>query len=273
MQHSQIPPHVGIKTKINHNYPIDLADRNVRIHLQGATWRRSDCLNGRRMCFLNNFSAAGGNTALLVEDSPLHPAGPVTEDRRGVYAVALTARSVASLRGNLVRLVEHIKSNPNTSLPALSYTTTARRSHHKFRHMFAVSDVESLLVEMSIQLEQSEVRAIPAKPVQVIWAFTGQGASCLGAGRCLFDTYTTFRSDLSLYDRMAKQQGFPGFLGFVLETLSTSKTQSIDPVVTHLAHVCLQMAMATYGHRGLYNLLLLWAIAWASTQPYTQLAY
>ncbi|KAK3674110.1 Type I Iterative PKS [Recurvomyces mirabilis] len=244
MQHSQIPPHVGIKSKINHNYPLDLAERNVRIHLQTAPWRRSDCLTGRRMCFLNNFSAAGGNTALLVEDSPLVPIESIIEDSRGIYPVALTARSATSLRRNMETLIEHIKSQPDIPLAALSYTTTARRSHHRFRHMFAVPNLESLVADMSAQLDQSEVKAIPAKSVKVLWAFSGQGVSCIGAGRHLFETYTTFRHDLSLFERMARQQGFPGFLGFVLDEMPTSKADTTDPVVSHLAHVCLQMAMA-----------------------------
>ena len=66
--------------------------------------------------------------------------------------------------------------------------------------MFAASNTESLLAEMTRELGTSDVKAIPAKPVKTIWAFTGQGASCLGAGRCLFDAYATFRDDLGNRD-------------------------------------------------------------------------
>ncbi|KAL2879128.1 hypothetical protein SGCOL_005551 [Colletotrichum sp. CLE4] len=38
LQNNTIPPHCGIKTKINHNFPTDLAERNVHISRAAAPW-------------------------------------------------------------------------------------------------------------------------------------------------------------------------------------------------------------------------------------------
>lgn len=62
LQHEAIPPHVGIQSGVmNKKFPSDLAERNIRIAERQIPWKkRSD--GSHRLAFLNNFSAAGGNT-------------------------------------------------------------------------------------------------------------------------------------------------------------------------------------------------------------------
>lgn len=140
VQRSEIPPHVGIKIKVNRNYPHDLAERNVHIDLKATPWRRADCPGGKRISFLNNFSAAGGNTALLLEDAPMPHSEEEVDGLRPLHAVALSGKGPKSLESNLAKLLESLQQNPRTSLPALSYTTTARRAHYKFRVMSVGAD-------------------------------------------------------------------------------------------------------------------------------------
>lgn len=143
MKHNTIPPHCGIKTRINQNYPLDLADRGVHIALRPTPWVRPQ--GGKRAAFLNNFSAAGGNTAILLEDAP--PAWPVEgrHDPRPTHMVAVTAQSPKALRDNLAAMIASLKANPSVSLPALSYTTTARRIHHSYRVAVSGGNVPDIL--------------------------------------------------------------------------------------------------------------------------------
>jgi acyl transferase domain-containing protein len=61
-QHNAIPPHVGIKSGIlNQRFPEDLEARNLHIPLALTPWPRHKT-GSPRLVFLNNFSAAGGNT-------------------------------------------------------------------------------------------------------------------------------------------------------------------------------------------------------------------
>ena len=71
MQKNKIVPHCGIKSKINHNFPTDLQERNVKIATELIHWGRSSDPAKPRRVFVNNFSAAGGNSALLIEDAPI----------------------------------------------------------------------------------------------------------------------------------------------------------------------------------------------------------
>lgn len=54
-----VPPNVGVKN-LNRNFPSDLVERNVVIPRSYVRWPRS---GQSRKVFLNNFSAAGGNTS------------------------------------------------------------------------------------------------------------------------------------------------------------------------------------------------------------------
>ncbi|KAK4959985.1 Type I Iterative PKS [Elasticomyces elasticus] len=244
MQNSKIPPHVGIKTKINPNYPVDLPERNVRIHLKAASWKRSDCLSGKRVSFVSNFSAAGGNSALLLEDPPLAQETEMDKIVRPLHAVAVSAKSTTSLEKNIAKLVQHLQQNPETSLAALSYTTTARRAHHKFRVMSVGCDVQAIVVDLQGHIGRPDVKAISAKTPKVAWIFTGQGSLYAGAGQRFFECFSHFRSDLVHFDRVARRQGFAGFLDLVVQSDSGASLDDVDTTTAHLALVCIQMALS-----------------------------
>ena len=119
MEKNTIPPHCGIKNTMNKTFPKDLKERNVHIASQPVLWTRP--LNGKRRVFLNNFSAAGGNTALLLEDCPLDESLQL-KDPRSTHVVAVTARSKLSLKKNIESLKFLLDQNPDISLSSLSYT-------------------------------------------------------------------------------------------------------------------------------------------------------
>ena len=140
MENNMIPPHCGIKTRINHRFPTDLKDRGAHVLAKGIPWPR----NGMNTCkiFLNNFSAAGGNSALLLEDAPAQ-LEPSRIDPRTSHLVTVSAKSATALRRNTEALLSHldIHSTDMNPLPALSYTTTAHRIHHRPRLVASGSDI------------------------------------------------------------------------------------------------------------------------------------
>ena len=241
MEKNEIPPHCGIKTKINHNFPTDLKARNVNIALEPTSWRKSDSVHGKRTVFLNNFSAAGGNTALLMEDAPAVTETQVS-DPRSIHQVAISAKSQFSLQKNIDGLISFIEKHPDLSIPALSYTTTARRTHHNYRVMVSGQDSKSIKQALLSLPPASEIRTIPVanKTAGVAFAFTGQGSLYIGMGRELFESVSQFREDLERFDRMAQSLGFPGFIWLIT---STTEATEASPVVSQLAIVCVQIAL------------------------------
>lgn len=234
-----IPPHVGIKTVMNKGFPTDLEERGVRIALKGTPWLALN--DGKRRAYLNNFSAAGGNTGLLLEDAP-KSARLSDNDPRTSFVVSITAKSAWSLEMNIQKLISYLEMKPDTSLSRLSYTTTARRVQHPYRISFAVSSISE--ATEALRSAQAEViKPAPIKtPPKVVFVFTGQGAHYTSLGKQLFENSRQFRSDILDFDRIGRSQGFPSFLPLVDGTI-TDATQ-FTPFVLQLGQICIQMALA-----------------------------
>jgi naphtho-gamma-pyrone polyketide synthase len=243
MKNNEIPPHCGIKTRINHHYPLDLEARGTKIPLKPTPWYRTDSPNGRRTVFLNNFSAAGGNTAVLLEDAPF-PQVMEGKDPRTVHPVAVTAKSAKSLIGNINALITFLEENPDTSLPALSYTTTARRMQHNYRTICSGPDIKSIQYALRNRVGVSEIKSIPGatKLPSVVFVFTGQGSFYTGVGKQLFESVSQFRADILHFDRIAQGQGFPSFLPFV--DGRATDVEDIEPIAAQLTLTCVQMALS-----------------------------
>ena len=244
MKKNEIPPHCGIKTKINHNYPLDLKERNVNIAFKPTPWRRSDCVSGKRVVFLNNFSAAGGNTALLLEDAPIPEPNGEERDHRTAHIVSVTAKSAKSLAGNVKSLITFLEENPGTALPSLSYTTTARRTQHNYRVVCSGSDIKSIHDALMHKAEDLDTKSIPnaSKLPKIVYVFTGQGNMYTGVGKQLYETVPQFKTDIQRFDRIAQKQGFSSFLPLI--DGSATNTEAENPVSAHLALTCVQMSLS-----------------------------
>lgn len=243
MRHSEIPPH-RLDGQLNQHYPADMARRNVHIAFKPTLWRREDCANDNRMSFLNNFSAAGGNTALLLEDAPRRSPRPTLTDPRSVMPVAVSARTIKALESNVRSLRDHLGNNPAISLSRLSYTTTARRTHHKFRKLVSGPEIAAIQAALQRYIDDPiKVKATEAQSPKSAFVFTGQGTLYGGIGIQLFNQVAEFRTQILRFDRIAQRQGFPSFLPLISGE-SHVDVGSVDPIVAQLAITCVQMALA-----------------------------
>ncbi|KAI5927308.1 beta-ketoacyl synthase [Camillea tinctor] len=242
MQKNMIVPHAGIKTKINHRFPTDLAERNVRIALKPTPWARStDPLKPRR-AFVNNFSAAGGNTALLIEDAPLEvESTSQTPDVRSHHLVAVSAKNGVSLQNNLKSLKEYLQENSNVHLGKLSYTTTARRIHHQHRVMLTGSSADELCNQIDAAIRDQAGMTRPKSAPKVVFTYTGQGAQYPGMGKELYENFSVFRTEMRRLDRVAQSLGFPSMLPVI--NSDERDTGVFQPAAVQLASVCLQIAL------------------------------
>lgn len=264
MQHDLIPPHVGIKTRINRNFPLDLAQRNVHIASnQGAvSWPRpsvADKPHGRR-AFVNNFGAAGGNSSVLLEDAPaptplLPETAQETADPRPVHLVAVSARTKTALHGNIRALRAFLDTavdkHNGISLSSLSYTTTARRMHHSFRAMVAGSSVQEIrdalcAMESDVTIDTRTNCTTATPPMS--FCFTGQGCSYPGMGRELLKM-PPVRAIMTRLDGLVQLHGFPSVLSVLLDDDAGNNNiawEDLAPVQVQLAQTCLQMALSKY---------------------------
>ena len=235
MQKNRIPPHCGIKKTINQTFPQDLNARNIHIAFKSSPLIAID--GSPRKIFVNNFSAAGGNTAMLLEDAPVKFIP--RKDPRSFSVIAVSAKSKSSLRSNLRRLIQYIDEHSQSHLADLSYTTTARRIHHNYRISFSCDNLSTAREILASRLDDSIDPVLSVKP-KVAFVFTGQGSHYKFLARQLYENSTQFRSDLLSFDNIGYNQGFPSFLPLILED---SDMRDASPMVLQLGLCCIQMAL------------------------------
>lgn len=236
MKKNAIPANVGIKGVMNKTFPKDLLQRNVHIETTQVPWPRKGA--EKRKLFLNNFSAAGGNTAVILEDGPLYEV-PQGVDPRSMHTVTVSARSIASLKKNIDNLMQFLNENPETTLPSLAYTTTARRIQHNYRVAICVSDISKVKDALQAQLKDS-YSPLPMVPTKTAFTFTGQGSQYTGLGQKLYEDLSSFKDDIDQLDNLARLHSLPSFLPI----LTGADVTTLSPVVVQLGMASIQVALA-----------------------------
>ncbi|KAE8321385.1 melanin synthase [Aspergillus sergii] len=233
-----IPPHVGIKNEINKGFP-DLEARNVRIAMTKTPLPAPR--GSKRTILVNNFSAAGGNTALLIQEPP-KPVTREEEDPRPSHAVTVSGHTATAFKNNLEKLIAYISNNPDISPGDLSYTTTARRKHYGFR-CTVVEPPERILVALQNKRGLTPSNSLLSHGKKsVIFVFTGQGAIYPALAHELYASSTQFRTDILLFDGIARQQGYPSFLSLV--DGSVSDISQLSAIQTQVGLVSIQIALS-----------------------------
>lgn len=242
LEKSAIPPHIGIKNDINPGFPKDMQKRNLHIPFEMTDW--SHMPDRKRIAVVNNFSAAGGNTTIALEEAPVRE--KTGSDPRPSHVITVSAKSKVSLKGNIQRLLAYLDKSQDVSLADLAYTLTARRYHHNQRLAIHATDVNGLKQQLISKLDcvdsQKPIPATGAPPVAFV--FTGQGAADKSMNLQLYHHSPFFRAQIEHLDRLAQRHGFPSFIPAI--DGSFPKTHAFSPVITQVAHTCIQIALAKY---------------------------
>ncbi|KAL4876856.1 hypothetical protein BJY04DRAFT_231310 [Aspergillus karnatakaensis] len=247
-QHNAIPKHVGIKTRLNSKFP-DLDRLNVHIPHDTVSWpHRAD---RPRYIMVNNFSAAGGNTSLLLAEPPQRPEPDPNSCPATTFVVGVSAKNALSLRRNLETLIAHLYGRLNSvHLPSLSYTTMARRIHYARRIAIQGSSSSEILEKLQLRLAdltgslQDRPVQVPAAP-PVAFVFSGQGSFYTGIGRTLLEHYPPYEQDIHGLDQLCLLHGLPSILPALRgsDQPTGHGTSGLIPVVSQLATVCVQIAL------------------------------
>ena len=239
LEKNAIPPHVGIKagSVMNKTFPKDLGERNVNIAFHTTPFRRRD--GKPRRVFINNFSAAGGNTGLLLEDAPKRP--PANIDPRTHHLVTVTAKSKAAMIRNAERLVAWMAGHPNTPLSHVAYSMTARKIQHYWRMNVVGTDLQEVQTAITNRLKENFVPVLPEQP-KVAMLFTGQGSHYAALGKDFYQHYSVFRKSIDDFDLLARIHGFPSFLPLI--DGSEPDVTKLSPVIVQLGLACFEMALA-----------------------------
>lgn len=243
LQRDMFLPHVGVKGEINPKLP-PFADK-YRIATR-SPFRRQE--GKTRKLMVNNFSAAGGNTSIVLEDAELSAGLSNVDgvaDPRTSHVVTISAKTLASLRGNVERLRDFMSASAlSVSLADVAYTSTARRLHHPMRKAYAVKSADELAAKLEktcTEWDESNASATSShKPPSIVFAFPGQGSSIVGTAKALYDSSPSLRRILGELDSLCKAQGLPSVLP---PLLGDPSAPAPSPLETQLCMALLEVAM------------------------------
>ena len=207
-KHNTIPPHCGIKDQINNTFPRDMAARRIYIPKMATQFNG---YGSKRTVYISNFSAAGGNSGMLLQESD--SVSRKVEDPRKFHVVAVSARALSSLHSNLGNLVQYLDINSCASLADISYTTTTRRTHHNYKVSFNVESISKL--KDALLIASGKTIEPTASSPRIVFTFTGQGSHYLKIANELYQTCTRFRLELQRANSMALAHNFPSFLTLI----------------------------------------------------------
>lgn len=177
---------------------------------------------------------------MILEDPP--KSSIEGKDLRSAHVVVISAKSQPSLKLNKQQMIEYLTSHPQTEIADISYTTTARRTHHVLRTAYSVQSVKDLTGLLKNDLHESKKTPRILGEQSVVFTFTGQGSQYPGMGQELFETCPTFRQSILDFDNICVEQGLPSFQSLIkdrdldLKSVSTAQVQ--------LALVSLDLALA-----------------------------
>lgn len=249
MKYNMIPPHVGIKGRINQKLP-NLKELNTHISFGKTPFYPRANGDGKRRILINNFDAAGGNTSMVIEDAPKTSPSTVNRlDPRSHHLVVVSGKTPNAILGNFQRLLQQAKRSAlGFKLQNLAYTTTARRMHHVLRQAYPVSSIDGLVnaLEKSVADEPWKFQASSRGPKpSVVFVFTGQGSQYAGMAAELFATHPTFRETVEECEQICVSKGAPSFLGLLSNKSSFDENMSrASPAQVQLAIVSIEIALA-----------------------------
>ncbi|KAH8821290.1 hypothetical protein F5884DRAFT_827558 [Xylogone sp. PMI_703] len=245
LREQKIPPHVGIKSGIRRREP-DLEPKNVHIAPRLMDWDVPlEAQGGLRRVLVSNFSAAGGNTSMILEEASPQQSTSL-DDHRSHHVIAVSGKTEKSLRENMKRLLEWTKQQLSLSLSNLSYTTTVRRSHYELRHSVAISTRQEFEEQMDSKIKRLSSKDYQSANVNIV--FSGYTDTRSPAMQELYDTSSFFRSEVLRLDQRAQRLGYPSVVPF----FDSNDGLELSFIQRQLGYVISQFTM--------YKLALSWGI-------------
>ncbi|KAF4571087.1 Type I Iterative Polyketide synthase (PKS) [Pleurotus pulmonarius] len=208
LRHRTIPKQISLK---NLNPRIaNLESDHTIIDREHAPWNPSH-EGAPRVALLNNFGAAGSNTATLLEEHLAPEPLPHPEGLSFPFGLsAKTESALEELRSRYVSWLEGPESD-SARFGDIAYTMTARRQVYSHRMAVQASSKAELIEKLS-KVSPVEVREDSA---QVVFVFSGQGGQYVGMGQTLYKTSPLFKKTVDECESILTSAGFTGVLPII----------------------------------------------------------
>ncbi|KAG6818439.1 putative PKS/NRPS-like protein biosynthetic cluster, partial [Arthromyces matolae] len=191
------------------------------------------------VAMLNNFGAAGSNSAVLVEEYLRPQTAPSPP---GMYLVfGLSAKDSSALELLRSKYLHFLQNCGADTLADVAYSMTARRQIYDHRISIFANSKDALIRK----LQRALPAQVNAKSGSTVFVFSGQGGQYVGMGRSLYHTSVLFRSHIDECHEILKRDGFPGVLDILTAETQTSGLSELEEFEAYQASIfALQYALA-----------------------------
>ncbi|WP_433599236.1 HAD-IIIC family phosphatase [Nocardia sp. CA-135953] len=223
LQHERIP------ATLNASVPspqVDWARSGVAVQAEPRPWRRGD---RPRRAGVSAFGLSGTNAHLILEEAPLEPelttVPDASTDDRAVALLPISARSQASLHGQIERLLDRVVADPRLAPGPVSHALALQRTQFERRAVVVAADRDLMVGALRALVDgRSSANAVLGSgPVltnaKTAFVFPGQGTQWVGMARDMLAGSAEFRAEFEQCDKT-----FGARLGWSLVARLTTMT-------------------------------------------------
>lgn len=188
LQHGVIPPVLHFERP---NPQLALESSPFYVNTKSVEWKS----NGTpRRAGVSSFGIGGTNAHLVLEEAPARTRSTTS---RPSQLLVLSAATASALESATTNLSTYLKENATVDLADVAYTLAVGRRAFLHRRVLVAHDVKDAVQALDTLDPRRVVTALQEpKNRPVMFMFPGQGAQFVNMGRELYETESTFRSEV-----------------------------------------------------------------------------
>jgi thioester reductase-like protein len=243
LHHSQIPPHLNLKTP---NPNVNWESLNLRIPHALESFPK---YGEKRFAAISGFGVSGTNAHIIIEAAPKIISQPSAVER-SAHILTISAPHAESLPELAQSYAQKIDSQPE-NLADIAYSANTGRAQFPHRAAF-IADSKSNLRDQLKDFAASGTTALigevrPGQHPQIAWLFTGQGAQVSGMAQTLYETQPIFRAALDSCTEILKPHLEHGLLDVLFNpdlSAELDQTMYTQPALFAIEYALAQLWMS-----------------------------
>ena len=224
------------------NPKIEFSKYGIAVSTSVSKWLPD--ARGERLGCINSFGFGGTNSHAIVKQiSQNKPNALCTKvgqsNEKEKHIIVVSANDTEAMKGTIDDFCKCLQ-NSEYDLTSLSYTSTVRRDHFRFRTYIVADSVQGLKSSLEMKLLSLEdVQPVPLQTSPIIFVFCGVGTAWNGMCADLISKFSVFREIVTEIDRLLQ----PMTNWSISDILEKRENVLDDPIVNHIAIFTCQIAL------------------------------
>ncbi len=240
LQNKMIPPSLHFHSPSQH---ITWDQIPIRVASQLQEWEVKD---KKRIAGVSSFGLSGTNSHILLEEAPVNQVEVDPQDPRDSYTLKLSVHTEAALKQSALQFSDFLKNHPEVNLRDLCYTANTGRCDFARRIAIVAHTREEFSKALSAYSQEQKsphvfLSRYQLKNKEVVFLFTGQGATYKGMGKVLYEHHPVFRESLEHCEEILSRYWNESLLDLLYQG---EETRLLETEITQPVLVAFEYALA-----------------------------